>query len=158
MFAEIHALSCVPSGSCYLTISQISFIIISFLKWKWCFQISASERVEMSEKSYGLVSSGADYYRIPFTQVLDLVRGRKVFLHHGHAYITNSEIISVLLSVFRSRLSHELSVSWGGSWKGLRFASKWAKSTEKGELRTNFSVNTSLKIASIRKIRENGKS
>lgn len=61
--------------------------------------------------SNGAVNSSTDYYRVPFTQVLDLVRLRKVYLQDGAAYITSTDIISVLLTLYRSRLSHDLSVS-----------------------------------------------
>ncbi|CAG2068540.1 unnamed protein product [Timema podura] len=49
-----------------------------------------------------------EFYRIPFLDVLDLVRARKCFLSSGYAYIPSVDFISVLSSKFRDNLSHAL--------------------------------------------------
>lgn len=63
------------------------------------------------ELAGGMIIPEVAYYRVVFTQVLDLVRSRNTFLRNGFAYIKNSEIISVLVSLFRNVLSQELIVS-----------------------------------------------
>jgi len=52
-----------------------------------------------------------DFYKVPFTDVLDLVRVRKVYLKCGFAYVPHPEIVSIVLGIFRSQLSLALSVT-----------------------------------------------
>jgi len=52
-----------------------------------------------------------DFYKVPFTDVLDLVRVRKVYLKGGFAYVPHPEIVSIILGIFRSQLSLALSVT-----------------------------------------------
>lgn len=52
-----------------------------------------------------------DFYKVYFTEVPNLVAKRKVYLKAGYAYIPSTELVSCLISLFRSNLSHELSVS-----------------------------------------------
>ena len=61
--------------------------------------------------------SKAQFYKVSFTQVCDLVRSRKVFLSKGTAYISQNDLISAFLSNFRSLLQVKLetaarSLSW----------------------------------------------
>nr|XP_018912303.1 PREDICTED: DNA primase large subunit-like [Bemisia tabaci] len=73
--------------------------------------ISDEDRNEAIMKSKGLVKHNTDYYKVHWSEVCDLVRSRKVFLMDGFAFITSSEIISVLTSHFRSHLAHCLSIA-----------------------------------------------
>ena len=50
--------------------------------------------------------------QVPFTEALDLVRGRRVYLHHGFAYVPQDDLVSILLTVYRIQLSHSLAVSY----------------------------------------------
>ncbi|XP_038057684.1 DNA primase large subunit-like [Patiria miniata] len=52
-----------------------------------------------------------DFYKVPFTEALDLVRGRKVYLHRGWAYVPHNDLVSIILSAFRSHLSQALAVT-----------------------------------------------
>ncbi|XP_033644569.1 DNA primase large subunit-like [Asterias rubens] len=52
-----------------------------------------------------------DFYKVPFTEALDLVRGRKVYLHKGWAYVPHNDLVSIILSAFRSHLSQALAVT-----------------------------------------------
>mmetsp|Transcript_32706 Transcript_32706/g.67587 ORF Transcript_32706/g.67587 Transcript_32706/m.67587 type:complete len:503 (-) Transcript_32706:106-1614(-) len=47
-------------------------------------------------------------YIVPFEQVLDLVSSRRVFLSEGNAYVVSRDIVSVVISNFRQRLSRNL--------------------------------------------------
>jgi len=49
--------------------------------------------------------------QVPFTDVLELVRGLKVFVRDGFAYVPQNEFVVIVVNVFRSRLSHALVVS-----------------------------------------------
>ena len=43
-------------------------------------------------------------------EALDLVRGRRVYLHRGFAYVPQDDLVSILLTVYRIQLSHSLAV------------------------------------------------
>lgn len=49
-------------------------------------------------------------YKVPFQQVLDLVKSRKVFVKSGFAYVPHHDFISILTSIFRTKLSHALTI------------------------------------------------
>lgn len=49
--------------------------------------------------------------QVPFTEVLDLVRSKKVYLEKGFAYVPKTDLVSIILSVYRTHLSHALAVS-----------------------------------------------
>ncbi|XP_078069724.1 DNA primase large subunit [Mustelus asterias] len=51
------------------------------------------------------------YYKVCFTEVLELVRIRKVFVKDGFAYIPHPEIAVIVLNEFRQRLSKSLAIA-----------------------------------------------
>ncbi|GIY50609.1 DNA primase large subunit [Caerostris darwini] len=51
------------------------------------------------------------FYKVPFIEVLDLVKNRKVFLEEGYAYIPEDDLIITVLSAYRSHLSHALAIT-----------------------------------------------
>lgn len=51
-----------------------------------------------------------EYYKVPFTEALDLVRHRKVYLQAGYAYVPNDELVSIITAMFRSHLSLAMAV------------------------------------------------
>lgn len=52
------------------------------------------------------------FSQVPFTEVLDLVRGRKVFLSRGFAYVPKDDMISILITHYRAHLSQQLAVGY----------------------------------------------
>jgi DNA primase large subunit len=48
------------------------------------------------------------FYKVPWTNQLNLVMGRRVFIINDMAYIPSSEIPSLVVGIFRIRLSHNL--------------------------------------------------
>lgn len=52
-----------------------------------------------------------NFYKVPFTSVLDLVRTRKVFLHQGEAYVPDKELVSIILGIYRTHLSQALALT-----------------------------------------------
>jgi len=48
------------------------------------------------------------YYRVPWTEAVDLVKARRVYVKRGEAYIPSSELLSLVIGVFRAKLSHNL--------------------------------------------------
>lgn len=74
-----------------------------------CVPISQDEKFELKEElslSSGKVTNIdiADIYKVPFEKVIDLVKGRKVYLKAGMAYITHMDLSSVFVSYFRENL------------------------------------------------------
>ncbi|XP_057776999.1 probable DNA primase large subunit [Salvia miltiorrhiza] len=55
-------------------------------------------------------NSSADtiYYKVPFEQVPDLVASRRVFIMKGHAYVAMNQVVSLLMTQYRSHLSKAL--------------------------------------------------
>jgi DNA primase large subunit len=63
-------------------------------------------------RSFTTSGSTNEYFKVHWTQVLDLVRNRKVFLSDGFAYVVQNDVISGICQTFRSELSQELIVSF----------------------------------------------
>ncbi|MGH0161878.1 UNVERIFIED_CONTAM: hypothetical protein FKN15_041768 [Acipenser sinensis] len=75
-------------------------------------------REELINSSYGFSAPKVeehDFYKVPFQDALDLVRGRKVYLREGLAYIPHQEIVAIVLNDFRTRLSKALAEFQGGN-------------------------------------------
>ena len=47
-------------------------------------------------------------YKVPFTEALDLVRSRRVYIENGMAYVPQTELVSIITGLFRTRLSKSL--------------------------------------------------
>jgi DNA primase large subunit len=48
------------------------------------------------------------FYKVPFTQALDLISSRSVYLTEGYAYVPIPKLVSILVARFRTHLSREL--------------------------------------------------
>ena len=78
--------------------------------------ISDGEKLEKKQKLMDAASYGfgtikfedEKYYKVHWLEAMDLVRARRVYVEAGLAYIPASELLSLVLGVFRSRLSHNL--------------------------------------------------
>jgi len=78
--------------------------------------ISDKEKQELGDAlmaATGLGISGhkladEEFYKVPWQEAVDLVRARRVLVRHGFAYIPREELLSLVVGVFRSRLSHNL--------------------------------------------------
>jgi len=51
------------------------------------------------------------FYKVAFTEVLNLVRSRKVFLSAGFAFVSQSNFVSIMSTKFRENLSHQLTLT-----------------------------------------------
>ena len=49
-------------------------------------------------------------FQVEFYDVLDLIQRRKVYVSHGFAYVPHNDLVTLVLSEFRSQLSHALTV------------------------------------------------
>ncbi|CAL1538917.1 unnamed protein product [Lymnaea stagnalis] len=92
--------------------SRIQFLSCNDLKYK---PVSKEEQEFVTKQLDGpdhmSNASDIEYYKVPFLEALDLVRGRKVFLLSGYAYVAREDLVSILLSVYRTQLSHALTVT-----------------------------------------------
>mmetsp|Transcript_22589 Transcript_22589/g.40050 ORF Transcript_22589/g.40050 Transcript_22589/m.40050 type:complete len:512 (-) Transcript_22589:33-1568(-) len=52
------------------------------------------------------------HFKVAFTEVLDLVTKRTVYLAGGFAYVPENDLVSILISRFRSSLSQKLAVAF----------------------------------------------
>ena len=48
------------------------------------------------------------FYKAPWTEAVDLVRVRRVLIKGGMAYVPSRELLSLVMVIFRARLSHNL--------------------------------------------------
>jgi DNA primase large subunit len=62
-----------------------------------------------------------DHYMVPFEEVPDLVRSRRVFLRGGFAYVPQSELLSIVGGQYRARLSKAL-VDASRAWPSVQEA------------------------------------
>lgn len=77
-------------------------------------QVSEEEHQTMVERmgSFATTGNNNEYFKVRWTQVLDLVRNKKVYLCDGFAYVIQTDVISGICQTFRSELSQELVVSF----------------------------------------------
>jgi DNA primase large subunit len=81
--------------------------------------ISSEEKRAVQGKLQMLDASGSDvareaFYKVPFTQALDLVASRQVYVRAGYAYVAQSKVVSILVAKFRTDLSRSLAVMVSG--------------------------------------------
>lgn len=71
---------------------------------------SVKEKLGQVARSFGqsLPSADAIYFKVPFEEVPELVAGRRVFLQKGHAYVAMNQVVSLVVTQFRSHLSKAL--------------------------------------------------
>ncbi|VDP23067.1 unnamed protein product [Soboliphyme baturini] len=74
-----------------------------------CFQAKGNRRANADEQPVTVARViKTDFYKVFFTEVLDLVAARKVFVKDGFAYVPQSDFISIMIGRFRSILSLSL--------------------------------------------------
>jgi DNA primase large subunit len=56
----------------------------------------------------GSQGSSPTFFKVPFTEALDLVRGRKVFVRGGMCYVPDTEMLSLVSWIFKSMLTQNL--------------------------------------------------
>lgn len=92
--------------------SEIVPCILTFL-----LKITQEEKDEIREELHSSTSKVsnvdlAEFYKVPFQKVADLIRLRKVYLSQGMAYIPNTDLVSLFVSYFRQNLVEGLEVSF----------------------------------------------
>ncbi|XP_071964256.1 DNA primase large subunit-like [Antedon mediterranea] len=69
---------------------------------------------QLVDSSYNLTEmsiEGIEFYKVPFTEALDLVRSRKIYVHKGYAYVPSNDLVSIVISAYRAHLSHALALT-----------------------------------------------
>ncbi|XP_024017634.1 probable DNA primase large subunit [Morus notabilis] len=71
---------------------------------------SVKDKLCQVARSIGMSLPTADaiFYKVPFEEVPELVAGRRVFIHKGHAYVASTQVVSLVATQFRSHLSKAL--------------------------------------------------
>jgi DNA primase large subunit len=86
--------------------------------------LTAEQFAAVSSPLAAIVAPGelhpSKIYAVPFTQCLDLVARRQVYLHQGIAYLPQSKLLSILVHKFRAHLSHCLTVMGNSPTASLR--------------------------------------
>lgn len=115
-----RTLSLSPPVSLSLSVTVYLFVFLSQVKGHAlvCVCVFALKRRRSTEMKFKncclhVKSSEVDIsllFQVHFTEALDLVRGRRVYLHRGFAYVPQDDLVSILLTVYRIHLSHSLAV------------------------------------------------
>ncbi|XP_021723070.1 probable DNA primase large subunit [Chenopodium quinoa] len=71
---------------------------------------SVKEKLTQVARSLGQPLTSADtvFYKVPFEEVPELVAGRRVYIHKGYAYVAMNQVVSLVVTQFRSNLSKDL--------------------------------------------------
>ncbi|XP_065873295.1 probable DNA primase large subunit [Euphorbia lathyris] len=74
---------------------------------------SIKDKLSQVARSIGqpLLSSDAIFYKVPFEEVPELVAGRRVFVYKGYAYVATNQVVSLVVTQFRSLLSKALTLT-----------------------------------------------
>ena len=88
-----------------LTCLLLSLHFASTYYHAWIYHLNYYLVLSWYKKIYVL------YFQVPFTEALELVRSRKVYIADGFAYVPHHDLVVIIVTLFRSRLSHALAVS-----------------------------------------------
>ncbi|KAG8639962.1 hypothetical protein MANES_13G009300v8 [Manihot esculenta] len=73
------------------------------------FEVIKEKLVQVARSiSQPIPSSDAIFYKVPFEEVPELVAGRRIFICKGHAYVAMNQVVSLVVTQFRSLLSKAL--------------------------------------------------
>ncbi|KAF2359407.1 DNA primase large subunit eukaryotic/archaeal [Trinorchestia longiramus] len=65
--------------------------------------LAGTQKITSSEQM-----EGRTFYKVPFTDALELVRSRRVFLKMGYAYVPDTELVTLITAFYRTSLSKAL--------------------------------------------------
>ncbi|CAD5117835.1 DgyrCDS6581 [Dimorphilus gyrociliatus] len=71
-------------------------------------ELTASTFRPSIHKSNTTLALNTDFYKVPFTEAIELVRTRKVYIEKGQAYIPSNEVIVLIQNYFRMKISAAL--------------------------------------------------
>ncbi|XP_051880584.1 DNA primase large subunit [Pristis pectinata] len=70
-----------------------------------------SSKLQSSAGQSSVIIDDQIFYKVPFTDALELVRTRKAYIKGGLVYIPHPEIVIIILNEFRKRLSKSLALT-----------------------------------------------
>ena len=83
-------------------------------------RVSRGEKEKLREKLMSVPGGpnpveflGTEYYKVPFTQALELIARRECYVEKGNAYVPLTRIVSIVSAKFRVMLSKSLSLAAG---------------------------------------------
>mmetsp|Transcript_9268 Transcript_9268/g.19539 ORF Transcript_9268/g.19539 Transcript_9268/m.19539 type:complete len:512 (-) Transcript_9268:1164-2699(-) len=83
-------------------------------------RVSRAEKERLREKLMSVQGgpnpvefNGAEYYKVPFVQALELVSRRGCFVEKGNAFVPLANIVSIIVSKFRASLSKSMAMAAG---------------------------------------------
>ncbi|XP_046857638.1 DNA primase large subunit-like [Xenia sp. Carnegie-2017] len=91
----------------FLEQNQLNYSPISEEEKKSISTKLADSEYKMNEK----IVEETSFYKVPFTDALDLVRSRKVFLKKGFAYVSQYSLVSIISNCFKIHLSEALALT-----------------------------------------------
>jgi DNA primase large subunit len=53
-------------------------------------------------------ASSAQFFKVKWTQAMDLVSSRRVFLRAGYAFVPRDKLVSIIINRYRSHVLHHL--------------------------------------------------
>lgn len=76
-------------------------------------EVSATEKRQLKESLLGLCGNidSELIYKVPFSQALDLISRRSVFISRGFAYVRFRDIVAIVIAKFRAHLSNQLTAT-----------------------------------------------
>lgn len=85
-----------------------NFLVQHDLKFEEVSEREMEEKEAMIRSSNFIKGKLRAVYKVPWIEALELVKGRRVYLERGMAYVPQVELVSILTGLFRSRLSKAL--------------------------------------------------
>ncbi|KFD55183.1 hypothetical protein M514_03824 [Trichuris suis] len=74
-----------------------------------CYKTSLKEKFETpSQEAQEENVKKLDFFNVPFEDIIDLVKARKVMLHRGNAIVPQNDFIGIVVNIFRNNLSTSL--------------------------------------------------
>ena len=98
-FLEDHAME-------YKPISADEFIAV-----KQGLAEVLSGMMKRDDRDKIMATGASGFYSVPFEEVHDLVRGRRVFMSNGQAFVPRDQLTSLVVGAFRAGLSKQLAVA-----------------------------------------------
>ncbi|XP_061425179.1 DNA primase large subunit isoform X3 [Lethenteron reissneri] len=101
-------------------LQQMSESVTSFLNQNNLTYESLSKEeikeyeLKLTASTYGMSHhkvNESTFYKVPFTDALELVRSRKVFVRRGIAFIPQRDLVTIVLNDFRQNLSRALTIT-----------------------------------------------
>jgi len=92
----------------FLELNGLKFEPVSKKEKENIFQLLKAAAPVKSKDPAQTVTMDTEFFKVPFTDVLDLVRRRAVYIQNGFAYVSQNDLVSIIIGGFRAHLSQML--------------------------------------------------